>query len=112
MGIDKDRVVKDKHAVNLELLTCSICKGLSSTNVLGTHQFDLCCTSTSLLRLAYFDLLSNLDFLLVETYRSKYSFGRSKVGGSKYRNGRRYENGRSTEKVELMRTQLIVHSIQ
>jgi len=44
-----------------------------------------------------FDLLSNLDFLLVETYSSKYSFGRSKVGGSKYRKGRIYENGRSTE---------------
>ena len=35
----------------------------------------------------YFDLLSNLDFLLVKKYRSKYSFGRSKVGGSKYRKG-------------------------
>ena len=40
--------------------------------------FDLS-TSPVLLRLAYFDLLSNLGFLLVETYRSKYSFGRSKV---------------------------------
>jgi len=52
------------------------------------QQFDLFCsttallrpvyhlsTSTSLLRLAYFDLLSNLDFLVAE----KYSFGRSKV---------------------------------
>jgi len=39
--------------------------------------FDLS-TSTRLLRLLYLDLLSNLDFLLVETYRSKYSFGRSK----------------------------------
>ena len=32
--------------------------------------------------------------------------GRSKVGGSKYRKGRRYENGRSAENVELMRTRL------
>ena len=40
--------------------------------------FDLS-TSSVLLRFAYFDLLSNLGFLLVETYRSKYSFGRSKV---------------------------------
>jgi len=35
-------------------------------------------TSTRLLRSLYFDLLSNLDFLLVEKHRSKYSFGRSK----------------------------------
>ena len=33
------------------------------------------------------------------------SKGRSKFGGSKYRKGGRYENGRITEKVELMRTQ-------
>ena len=39
----------------------------------------------SVLRPLYFDLLSNLDFLLVEKHRSKYSFGRSKVSGSKYR---------------------------
>ena len=39
------------------------------------------------------------------TKNSKYGLGRSKDVGSKYRNGRRYENGRSTEKVELMRTQ-------
>ena len=55
---------------------------------MGTHQFDLFCTSTALLRLAYFDILSNLDFVLVEKYRSKYSLGQSKVGGSKYRKGR------------------------
>ena len=36
-------------------------------------------TSTSLLRPLYFDLLSNLEFLLVEKYGSKYSFGRNKV---------------------------------
>jgi len=36
-------------------------------------------TSTSLLRTLYFDILSNLYFLLVEKNRSKYSFGRSKV---------------------------------
>jgi len=34
-------------------------------------------------------------------------FGRSKVSGSKYRKGRISENGRSTEKVELMRTQKV-----
>ena len=32
----------------------------------------------SVLRPLYFDILSNLDFLLVEKHRSKYSFGRSK----------------------------------
>jgi len=71
----------------------------------GTHQFDLFCTSTifiystfsvlwplyfalstsnSLLRHTYFGLctstLSNLDFVLVQKYRSK-SIGRSKVDG-------------------------------
>ena len=39
---------------------------------------------------------------MVEKYKSKYSFGRSKVGGSKYRKGRIYENG--TEKVEFVHT--------
>ena len=43
------------------------------------HIFDLLCTSNSLLRPLYFDILSNLDFLLVEKYNSKYSFRRSKV---------------------------------
>ena len=38
----------------------------------GTYQFDLFCTSTALLRPLYFDILSNLDFLLVEKYMSKY----------------------------------------
>ena len=55
-------------------------------------------TSTSLRRPLYFSLLSNLGILLVE-YMSKYSLGRSKVSGSKYRKGQRYENGGSTEKV-------------
>ena len=36
-------------------------------------------TWTSLFQIAYFDLFSNLDFLLVEKYKLKYSFGRSKV---------------------------------
>ena len=41
---------------------------------LGMHQFNFFCSSTALLRPLYFDLftvLSNLDFLLVEKYRSK-----------------------------------------
>ena len=67
--------------------------------LVGTHQFDLFCTSTifisstfsvlrplyfalststSLLRTLYFNLLSNLDFLLVEKHGSKYSFGGTK----------------------------------
>ena len=87
----------------------------STFSVLRLLYFDLS-TSSALLRLVYFDILLNPDFLLVEKHRSKYSVGlskevevkfgqkgRSKVGGSKYRKGRRYENGRSTEKVELMR---------
>ena len=45
--------------------------------------FAFCCTS-----LAYFDLFPNLDFLLVEKYRSKQSLGQSKVDGSKFRKGR------------------------
>ena len=38
--------------------------------------FDLFCTSTALLRPIYFDILSNLDFSLVE----KYSFGQRNFG--------------------------------
>jgi len=34
-------------------------------------------TSNFFLQLAYLDRLSNLDFLLVEKYRSKYSFDRT-----------------------------------
>jgi len=49
----------------------------TSTALLRPLYFDLF-TSTRLLRPLYFDIFSNLDFLLVETYRSKYSFGRSK----------------------------------
>ena len=41
-------------------------------------------TSIRLLRPLYFDLLSNLDFLLVETYRSKYSSGQSKEAVIKF----------------------------
>ena len=44
-----------------------------------SHQFDLFCTSTALIRLPYFDIFANLCFLLVEKDMSKYSFGRSKV---------------------------------
>ena len=39
------------------------------------HIFDLC-NSTRLLRPLFFDLLSNLDFLLVDKYKSMYSIGR------------------------------------
>ena len=74
-------------------------------------------TTFSVLRPLYFDLLSNLDFLLVEKHRSKYRFGRSKVfvevkfgqksrskvGGPNFGKGRR-----STEKVEVMRTRSVV----
>jgi len=44
--------------------------------------FELFTSTFSVLRTLYFDLLPNLDFLLVEKHRSKYSFRRSKVGGS------------------------------
>ena len=59
--------------------------------------FDLF-TSTRALRLAYFDLLSNLDLLLVEKYRSKYSFRRSKAVEVKFGQKSRSKVGRSTEK--------------
>ena len=100
---------------------------------MGTHQFPFFVlrpftylrlfmyfaiyTSTSLVRLTYFyrfskevevkslyfgSLTSNFCQIWI-SYWSR-STGRRKVGGSKYRKGR-YENGRSIEKVELMRTQ-------
>ena len=36
--------------------------------------------------------------------KDRTKVGRSKFGGPKYRKGRRYENGRSTENFKLMRT--------
>ena len=61
------------------------------------HQFDIfsvlrpfyvdLSSSISLLPLAYFDLLSNLEVKFGQKSRSK-------VGGSKYQKGRIYENGR------------------
>ena len=51
----------------------------------------------------YFDL-STSTFCQIWTSYWSISTGRSKVGGSKYIKGRRYENGRSTGQVELMRT--------
>jgi len=54
--------------------------------------FDPICTSTALLCPLYFDLL---DLLLVEKHRSKYSLGKKVEVKSV---------GRSTEKVELMRS--------
>jgi len=56
----------------------------------------------------YFDLYFSTNNKSRFEKRSKYR-GRSKDGEverSKYRKGRRYENGRSTEMIELMRTQL------
>ena len=50
----------------------------STFSALRPLYFDLS-TSSALLRLVYFDLLSNMGFLLVEKHRSKYSFGQSKV---------------------------------
>ena len=74
----------------------------------GTHSFDLFCTSTALLRLAYFDIFPNLDFLLVEKHRSTYSFGRSKVWPKRSKEScdKKVEVksvGRSTERVEDMK---------
>ena len=61
-------------------------------------------TSTALLRPLYFDLLSNMDFLLVEKHRSKYSLVKTLEVKSV---------GRSTEKVELMRTrELYPHMVK
>jgi len=53
--------------------------------------------STALLRPLYFDLLWNPDFLLVEKYRPKYSFGRSNLLVEVK------SLGRSTAKVEDMK---------
>ena len=95
---------------------------------MGTHQFDHFCTSTffisstfSVLRpfsylrpFLYFDSL-NSRFCQIWSYHWYRSIGRSTVlvevkFGPKSRSkvkDRRYENGRSTEKVELMRTHTI-----
>ena len=45
-------------------------------------HFELFCTFSAIVRPAYFGkkLFAKLDFLLVEKYRSKYIFDRSKVG--------------------------------
>ena len=88
----------------------------------GTHQFDLFCTSThrSLLRhKLYFDLNLTSTFCpnftclhtctsrpIKSPYLTKCRSPEVEVERSKYRKGRRYENGRITEKVELMRTLL------
>ena len=61
--------------------------------------FDLS-TSSALLR-----LFVKSGFLIGREAQVEVKFGRSKVGGSKYRKGQIYENGQSTEKFELMRTQ-------
>jgi len=77
---------------------------ISSTfSVLRPLYFDRF-TSTRLLRPLYFDFLSELDFLLVEKHRSKYSFGRSKVGVSKYRKGRTGAYPRDTSHADSNRT--------
>ena len=69
---------------------------ISSTfSVLRPLYFELFIL-TRLLRPLYFEFFSNLDFLLVEKYRSKYSFGWSKVLVEVK------SVGRSTEKVEDM----------
>jgi len=86
------------------------------------HIFNLSCTSTAPLWPPYFDyylyyelfpstrLLRPLFFNLflqpshIWTSSPKYSFGRSKVRGLKYRKGPKYENGQNTEKVELQLT--------
>ena len=100
-----------------------------SSTFLTKLYFGLNFTSTFLaklyfgLRLAYFDLFTSTKTVLRPVFstnkkprfykRSKYR-SRSKadeVERSKYRKGRRYENGRSTEKVELMRTHKIAISI-
>ena len=79
------------------------------------HIFDLFCTSTRVLRTLYFDSLTLTCCQIWTSYWTRsigriYSnTGRSKVGGSKYRKGRWYENGRSTEKVELMCTHFFDH---
>ena len=49
---------------------------LPSFSYIRSFLYFACSTSTSLLGLAYFDLLTN--FLLVEKYRLKYNFGLSK----------------------------------
>ena len=80
--------------------------GAGSPKDPGMHQFVLFCTSTifvsstfSVFRPRYFDLLSNLDFLLVEKYRSKYSLSRNK--DVRFKDVKSV--GRSTEKIEDMK---------
>jgi len=75
------------------------------------HIFDLFCISIHRL---YFDLNLSSTFLaklyfdlyFSTSKKSRFEIGRStkvEVERSKYRKGRRYENGRSTEKVEDMK---------
>ena len=85
------------------------------------HQFDLFCTSTHRL---YFDqnctssctyrpirnpVLKKGRSTRAEVQSWNYR-GRSRAVQEKYRKGWRSENGRSTEKVELMRTQFSRYS--
>ena len=62
--------------------------GKYGSSYLGMPQFDL---SVPLLGPFSFDILSNLGFLLVEKYRSKYNIAEVK------------SVGRSTEEVEYMK---------
>jgi len=72
--------------------------------VSGTHQFDLFCTSTIFISSAFLvKLYFDQNCRSTCTSRPLRSPDlKVEVQRSKYRKGRRYENGRSREKVELM----------
>jgi len=75
----------------------------------GTHQFDLCCTSTALLRPFYFDLFTSTFSQIWTSYWLR-STGRSKEVEVKFDQKSRSKVlvevksvRRSTEKVEYMK---------
>jgi len=85
------------------------------------HIVDLFCTSTALLQPLYFDLFTSTRVLrpfvksglLIGRVHVEVQFWYSfKVGGSNYRKGRRYENGRSTENVEICFSKTLVPNAQ
>ena len=78
--------------------------------LLGTHQFDLFCTSIIFISSTFY-ILRPTHFTSTCTSRpisspdlTKCRSREVEVERLNYKKGRRYENGRSTENVELMRT--------
>ena len=73
------------------------------TTLLQLAHFELCTSTFCQIWISYWSRSTGRRLRLEVKFRSKSSLRRTKVGGSKYRKDRRYENGRSAEKVELMR---------